>query len=69
MLTIQMPGGHEAGHRHRRRQALGYLIAGVLILASLFVAYTSNWWYLTVAVEAWWLWAVSSWDPRKESSG
>jgi hypothetical protein len=37
VLTIQMPDGHEAKHKRRRWQALGYIAAGLLVITSVFV--------------------------------
>lgn len=57
MLTIQMPEGHKDPTVRRRRRALGYLIAGLIILPCLFIAYGSRWWFLPLIMEWWWIWA------------
>jgi len=68
MLTIYKPEDDQ-DRKRRRWHALGYILAGVLIVAAEFVAYSSPWWYLPVAVEAWWMWAVISldWENRGSS--
>lgn len=65
MLTIHMPEDKQENRRRRRWQALGYLIAGGLIITTTFFAYGTPWWYLPLIVEAWWLWAVYSLDWEK----
>jgi hypothetical protein len=65
MLTIYKPCGEEKRKRQRQR-ALGYLIAGLIIMASIFLSWTSKFWFVPIAVEAWWLWAVYSHDWDKE---
>jgi hypothetical protein len=62
VLTIQMPDGHEAKHKRRRWQALGYIAAGLLVITSVFVAYGTQLWWLPPLVEAWWMWAVITGD-------
>ena len=66
MLVIQMPDNEQrrAKRRTRRLRALGYLIAGLLIVTALGVAFTRGpyLWYPVFAVESWWLWACWT-DP------
>lgn len=58
MLVIQIP---DSGDRKRKLRALAYLIPGPLIIWAAFTA-AGDWFYLAIAVEIWWLWAVWT-DP------
>jgi hypothetical protein len=58
VLIVQMPDKEKKKDRRRGLRALGYLLAGALIVTSGLLTVGSNWWYLTAAIEAWWLWAV-----------
>lgn len=61
MLVIYMPDTGDKKKKKRRRQvlrALGYLACAPLICWAGFASLHSNWWYLTVVVETWWLWAL-----------
>lgn len=62
MLTIHMPEDRQEDRQKRRWQALGYLIAGAIIMVSVFAAYNTQLWWLPPIVESWWLWAVWSQD-------
>jgi len=64
MLTIYMPEDKQ-GRKRRRWLALGYLIAGGLIITATFFSYGTPWWYLPLAVEAWWMWAFWTLDWEK----
>ncbi len=60
-LVVQMPDGdseHAKKRRRDKRRALGYLLSGILIMASLFIAFDKPWGLAALGVEAWWLWAV-----------
>jgi hypothetical protein len=65
MLTIYKPGGEEKRKRQRIR-GLGYIIAGVIIMACIFLTWSSKFWFVPIAVESWWLWAVYSHEWDKE---
>lgn len=64
MLTIHMPD-HDEKRKRQRRDALGYVIAGMIIITSVFLAYDTPFWFVPLAVEAWWLWAVYSREWEK----
>jgi hypothetical protein len=63
MLNIQMPDRYHKNTARRKRRALGYLVAGILILASLLIAWNTSVWYAAIIVEAWWAWACWT-DPE-----
>ena len=66
MLTIWMPDNKKKKTSPTRIlwDAIGYVVAAGLILASVIIAYDSAWWWVPVIVEAWWFWAAISkdWD-------
>lgn len=62
MLTVYKPQDGEENPRRRKLDALLYLIAGGIIIAATFVAYSTSVWPLPLAVEAWWMRAVLSQD-------
>jgi hypothetical protein len=57
MLNIHMPDSYHKDRARRRRRALGYLIAGLVIMPTIFIAGNTTVWYAPVILEAWWLWA------------
>lgn len=58
MLTIHMPDDKDKRKR-QRRYALGYVTAGILIIAATLAAWSSNLWFLPVVLEVWWFWAIT----------
>lgn len=64
MLTIHMPDDKDKRKR-QRRYALGYVTAGILIIAATLAAWSSNLWFLPVVLEVWWFWAITDHDWEK----
>ena len=67
MLTIQMPDGDKKTRslKRRRWEALGYVVAAGLIMASLIIAWDKKVWFVPIIVELWWFWAAASQDWEK----